>query len=144
MVRISDVDNVWLFSVRTDYDPEDRHRVCIYADDVEAASRIDVLIDAGDQVSELTAVPGYELAPIRGVSAGGLEVADELELILNGYDRPFSRLAAAVKRILAARDLLAPERAPIVNRFRASTVGSGCAGSADQRARQAGGGSPRF
>src|SRR5215831_18686666 len=62
------------------------HKVCIYVDGPEAASRVDVLIDADGPVSKLTAVPGCELAPVRGIGAGGLQTADELGLIMDGCD----------------------------------------------------------
>jgi hypothetical protein len=99
----------------------DGHPVCVYADDDEAASRIDLLIDADGPPSALTAVPGYELAPVR-VSTRGLQTADELGLILDSCDRPFARLAAAMKLALAARDQPPPERAAAVNTYRARKV----------------------
>jgi hypothetical protein len=123
VVHVSDVERVSVFSHYTGRIRESGHRVCIYVDDVDAASRVDVLIDADDLVSPLTAVPGYELAPVRGVGAGALHPAGELGLILDGYDRPFSRLSAAVKRALSGRDLVSPERAPVVNRFHADMIG---------------------
>lgn len=123
VVHISDVERVSVFSHCTGRTRDSGHRVCIYVDDVDAASRVDVLIDADGPVSRLTAVPGYDLAPVRGVGAGGLDPANELGLILDGYDRPFSRLAAAVKRVLSGRDLVPPERAPVVNRFYADMIG---------------------
>lgn len=95
--------------------------MCIYADDDEAASRIDLLVDADGPPSVLTAVPGYELAPER-VSTRGLQTADELGLILDGCDRPFARLAAAMKLALTGRDQPPPERAAAVNMYRARKV----------------------
>jgi hypothetical protein len=123
VVHVSDTESVSEFSVSTGRNREDCHRLCIYVDDIDAASRVDVLIDADGPVSQLTAVPGYELTPVRGVKQGGLPPANELGLILDGYDRPFSRLAAAVKLVIAARDLLPPERAQAVNRHRALRIG---------------------
>jgi hypothetical protein len=123
VVRISDVEGVSVFSHSTGRTRDTGHAVCIYVDDVDAASRVDVLIDADGPVSRLTAVPGYELAPVRGIPAGGLHPADELGLILDGYDRPFSRLAAAVKLVLSARDPRPPERAAAMNRFRTLMIG---------------------
>jgi hypothetical protein len=123
VVRVSDLENVSVFSVRTDRIRDDGHQVFIYADDIDAASRIDVLIDADGPVWRLTAVPGYELEPVRGMQTGGLHPADELGLILDGYGRPFSRLAAAVKLLLSAPDISPPQRAPAVRRFLAEMIG---------------------
>jgi hypothetical protein len=123
VVHVLDTECVSRFSVSTGRDSEDGNRVCIYVDDVDAASRVDVIIGADDTVSQLTAVPGYELAPVRGAGPGELSLANELGLILDERDRPFSRLAAAVKLVAAARDLLPPERAQAVNRHRALMIG---------------------
>ncbi|HEY6313543.1 MAG TPA: hypothetical protein VIY52_22445 [Streptosporangiaceae bacterium] len=60
---------------------------------------------------------------MRGNNAGGLSVANQLGLILDGYDRPFSRLAAAIKLVLTTRDMLPSARAAAVNSFRASLIG---------------------
>ncbi len=135
VVHVSDTERVSEFSVSTGRNREDGHRLCIYVDDVDAASRVDVLIDADGPVSQLTAVPGYELTPVQGVRPGGLPTANELGLILEGCDRPFSRLAAAVKLVIAARDLLPPERAHAVNKHRALRIGEwmrGLGGSASE------------
>jgi len=99
----------------------DGHAVCIYADDTEAASRIDVLIDADGPLLTLTAVPGYGLAPVR-ISARGLHKLDELGLILDGCDRPFARLAAGLKLLLAIREQVPPGRAAAVRRGRAELI----------------------
>lgn len=123
VIRVSDLENISVFSVRTDRIRADGHQVFIYADDIDAASRIDVLIDADGPVWRLTAVPGYELEPVRGMRTGGLHPADELGLILDGYDRPFSRLAAAVKLLLSAPDTSSSQRAPAVRRFLTEMIG---------------------
>jgi hypothetical protein len=123
VVRVSDLESLSVFSHSTGRTCDSGHGVCIYVDDVDAASRVDILIDADGPVSQLTAVPGYELAPVRGVSPGGLRTADELGLILDGYDRPFSRLAAAVRLLLGAADTVPPDRAAAVNHFRTSMIG---------------------
>jgi hypothetical protein len=101
-VCLSDPQGIVLFLKGTGRIRADGHRVCIYADDDKTASRIDILIDADGPLSNLTAVPGYELAPVR-VGAQGLNPANELALILDGCDSPFARLAAALKLALEIR-----------------------------------------
>jgi hypothetical protein len=123
IVRVSDVESVRVFSVTTGRSRQTGHGISIYADDPDVASRIDVLIDAGDSVARLTAVPGYELPLVRGIPVGGLPPADELGLILDGHDRPLARLTAAVKLVLAARSLSPPNRAAAVNSHRAQLIG---------------------
>ncbi len=75
------------------------HRVTIAVDDPGSASRIDVLIDSGDEERNLNSVPNYPLPRIRSVERMPLDPVDELGLILSAHDLPFNRLAAAVKLI---------------------------------------------
>ncbi|MEU2556415.1 hypothetical protein ACF1GY_37355 [Streptomyces sp. NPDC014684] len=75
------------------------HRIIIAVDDPGSASRVDVLIDSGNEECDLNSVPNYPLPRIRNVERTPLEPVDELGLILSAHDLPFNRLAAAVKLI---------------------------------------------
>jgi hypothetical protein len=123
VMRVADPEGVWVFSVKTGRDAPRDHGMCVFVDDESEASRVDVLLDASDRVSQLTSVAGYELPPVRGVAEGDFTVADELGLILDGYDHPFARLAAAIKLVYNAQNAVPPERNAAVNQHRTRRIG---------------------
>lgn len=77
------------------------HKVSIAVDDPGRASRIHVVVDPGEGEAAIGGVPGYELAPVRGVSGDSIAPATELGLILSEYDRPVARLVSALRLIFS-------------------------------------------
>ncbi|WP_328414506.1 hypothetical protein OG470_20340 [Micromonospora sp. NBC_00389] len=96
-IAVFDVEGLTRFSSTVGI--RGRHRVAISVDDPGFASRVDVIVDAGQGAHALTAVAGLGLFEVCGAVGGELEPSDELALILSGHDSPMNRLAAAIKLI---------------------------------------------
>ncbi|MFD0328251.1 hypothetical protein ACFQZC_08530 [Streptacidiphilus monticola] len=98
------------------------HRVLISVDDPGKASRIDVMLDLGEDATDLTAIEGNPLPGVIGSSGSRLGKADELGLILSAHDLPTSRLAAAIKVVWSAPAEVKPDRTEAIMVFRISVI----------------------
>lgn len=75
------------------------HRLTVRMDEVAEAARIDLVLDGGENMMELSKLDAYPLSAIAGVSAP-LAPADILNLIFADFDRPKARLVNAVDLII--------------------------------------------
>jgi hypothetical protein len=71
-------------------------RVVVRVDAPGRAARIDVGVAVGDHVRALTAAAGHALPDVQMWARDYLVPPNELDEILSDYDRPVSRLAAAI------------------------------------------------
>ncbi|WP_105975747.1 hypothetical protein [Streptomyces geranii] len=96
--------------------------VRIHLDDPGAASRIDVIIDSGDEEVALEGVPGRLLPNFLAASGSVIGKTDQLALVLSAHDLAVQRLGSAVKilRLAAVED--DPARAEALERFRVRMI----------------------
>ncbi|MGW0671536.1 hypothetical protein [Streptomyces sp. NPDC002746] len=119
-IAISDAVGSSCFSTRTS--SIGLHRVQVFVDDPGNASRVDVLLDAAAEMSDLTSIPNRPLPGLRGVGDSGLAMADELGMILAAHDLPTNRLAAAVKLLRSSPVSVENSRREAILAFRIRVV----------------------
>lgn len=95
LVTVCEVEGISRFSVSIGQ--SGLHRFVVLVDDPGFASRVDVIVDCGDDVRTLTAVPPHRLFDVSYTPGSELGPSDELALILSGHDMPMNRLTAALK-----------------------------------------------
>ncbi|MFD3621263.1 hypothetical protein ACFWWT_39875 [Streptomyces sp. NPDC058676] len=98
------------------------HDVRVHVDDPGAASRIDVILDSGDEEVTLEAVGGYPLPKFTTVPGSVIGKEDRLGLVLSAHDLPVNRLASAVKLLGLAAEEDDPARREVARRFRIRLV----------------------
>jgi hypothetical protein len=94
------------------------HDVRVYVDDPGAASRVDVILDSGDDEVALEAVDGYPLPKFTTAPGSTIAKDDRLGLVLSAHDLPVNRLASAVKLLYLAAEEDDPARREVSQKFR--------------------------
>ncbi|WP_254811809.1 hypothetical protein [Streptomyces cavourensis] len=94
---VLDVERSTIFSRKCG--PSGSRRLTVRVDEVGEASRVDLVLDVGENRMELSRIGTYPLPAIAGVS-DPLAPADILNLILSDFDRPKARLVTAMDLVI--------------------------------------------
>lgn len=94
---VLDVERLTMFSRKCG--APGSHRLTVRVDEVGEASRVDLVLDGGENRMELSRIDAYPLPAVAGVSAP-LAPADILNLILSDFDHPKARLVNAMDLVI--------------------------------------------
>jgi len=94
---VLDVERLTIFSRKCG--TPGSHRLTVRVDEVGEASRVDLVLDGGENRLDLSRIDAYPLPSIAGISSP-LMPADKLNLILSDFDHPKARLVNAVDLVI--------------------------------------------
>lgn len=118
-LAIFDVDALSRFTRKIG--PSGIYRLMIRVDDPSRASRVDLVIDRGNNEASISRLREYSLPSVQGVSEP-LTPAAVLGLILADHDLPVARLANALDLVVGESFCDASSRAPILRSARVRNI----------------------